>query len=129
MKNILLTTLFTGLIFTGNASMAMSSTQGENETKAAQNATMTLPETAKELESKTEKKTDQMIQEMTDKAAEKNQPQAQNTDVIDEMVQSKLKTQMMVLASNEKVENCWAWDGCIDRPRKDEAGYDSYAFN
>ncbi|MBN2866812.1 MAG: hypothetical protein JXK16_12455 [Thiotrichales bacterium] len=133
MKNLLLTTLFTGLLFAGNASMAMSSSQDESAAKAPKVTTMNLPETAKELEQKAETNAEKMTQDATKKAADKlsdkTEPQAQSTEIIDEMVQSKLETQMMVLASAEKVENCWAWNACIDRHRDNEAGYDSYAFN
>lgn len=109
--------------------MAMSSSQGESADKTPKVTNMTLPETAKEIEEKAQNKAKKITQEATDKLSEKDLPKTEGTEIIDEMVQSKLETQMMVLASAEKVENCWAWDGCMYREDKDEAGYDSYAFN
>ena len=129
MKNILLTTLFTGLLFTGNVSMAMVNSQQESADKTPKATSMTLPKTVKEIEEKAQNKAKKVTQEATDKLFEKDLTKIGGTEIIDEMVQSKLETQMMVLASDAKVENCWAWDACIERHREDEAGYDSYAFN
>ena len=98
MKNALLTTLLTGLLFTANASMASSKIEPEQN----------LPKTSVET-TQTEK--------------------TQSTEIIDEMVHSKLETQMMHLAAAEKVENCWAWDACIETPASNAHGYDLYTFN
>ncbi len=105
MKNLFLTALFAGLLFSANVSMA--------------NSQMTQQST-----------TAQTVETKQDQTKEMPSEPKPNTEVIDEMVHSKLQTQMMLLASAKpKVENCWAWDACIESPASNDHGYDSYAFN
>jgi len=107
MKNVLLTTLFTGLLLSANLSMANTSPLDGKQLPVTPPTEIQAPEVQKN----------------------KAEPKVQSTEIIDEMVQSKVETQMINLASAETVENCWAWNACIDRADKNEMGYDSYAFN
>ena len=102
MKNVLLTTLFTGLL---SANVAMANTQVAPQDIA--------PKANIEM---------QQIQDATPalkKTSEKN----------DEISQSKLVGGTIYLAQVEKVENCWAWDACMNSKESGLDGYDSYAFN
>ncbi|HHT00387.1 MAG TPA: hypothetical protein ENK73_05965 [Thiomicrospira sp.] len=103
MKNVLLTTLFSGLL---SANIATANTNVESVN----------------ITPKTSAETQQQIQEVTPSFKE-------NSETKVDMIQSKAKGQTIHLAAAEKVENCWGWDACLNNPQSNDDGYDTYAFN
>ncbi|MEA3405677.1 MAG: hypothetical protein U9R28_08055 [Pseudomonadota bacterium] len=106
MKNVLLITLFTGLALSANVSMASTNNI------EAQNLT---PKASVEVQQENIKDAVPSLKE--------------NAETKTDMIQSKLEGQAIQVAAAEKVENCWAWDACLNSQQSNIDGYDSYAFN
>jgi len=106
MKTALLTTLFTGLLLFGNVTAANTNiTETQN----------LVPKASVETQHENNQEATPSLKEDAKTTTDK--------------LQSKLEDQAIQVAAAEKVENCWAWGACLNDPKSNDIGYDSYAFN